>query len=279
MPSIPASRITTSGTNVFLGGDYIELGIGANGGFGVSSKPAGFFGTTGSPPGIGMSVDVDGFDVGQNMPIDFFLPGNPEERWSIALIKDGSNYYGGFASINGPMSNGLSLGSNKVEALSTSGSPELSARFSADVLLSGASLLHVEQTQTLKKNEKFFTTVVKVSNQSATPINGVKFMRSFDPDNVRFVGGDAETTNSVVAQASSGGYSLVTASNGLPSFQTAYGETDSLGYCSQDSRSHVYLGGFRNANPYDGAVTSADPVSTTVRADQAIGIVFSQGVI
>ena len=225
-----------------------------------------------------MSVDLDGFDVGQNMPIDFFLPGDPEERWSIALIKDGSNYYGGFASINGPISNGLSLGSNTVEALSTSGSPELSARFSANVLLSGASLLHVEQTHTLKKNEKFFTTVVKVSNQSATPITGVKFMRSFDPDNVSFVGGGAMTTNSVVAQASSGGYSLVTASNGLPSFQATYGEKDFIGYWSQDSRSHVYLGGFTNPNPYH-SDTFADPVGSTIRADQAIGIVFSQGVI
>jgi hypothetical protein len=94
------------------------------------------------------------------------------------------------------MSDGLSLGSNTVEGLSTSDSQELSARFSANALLSGASLLHVEQTHTL----------FKVSNQSATPITGVKFMRSFDPDNVRFGGRDAMTTNSVVAQASLGGY-------------------------------------------------------------------------
>ena len=77
------------------------------------------------------------------------------------------------------MSDGLSLGSNTVKGLSTSDSQELSARFSANALLSGASLLHVEQTHTL----------VKVSNQSATPITGVTFLRSFDPDNVRVVGG------------------------------------------------------------------------------------------
>ena len=41
-PSLPASRITASSTYVFLGGNYIEPGIGSGGGFGVSSKPAVF---------------------------------------------------------------------------------------------------------------------------------------------------------------------------------------------------------------------------------------------
>ena len=40
--SLPVSRITASGTYVFLGGSYIEPGIGSDGGFGVSSKPAVF---------------------------------------------------------------------------------------------------------------------------------------------------------------------------------------------------------------------------------------------
>jgi hypothetical protein len=34
-----------------------------------------------------MSVDLDGFGVGVDLPIDFFIPGTPEERWSIAFNK------------------------------------------------------------------------------------------------------------------------------------------------------------------------------------------------
>lgn len=43
-----ATRSATSGANVYLGGQFIELGVVANGGFGPSgAKPAGFFGTPG----------------------------------------------------------------------------------------------------------------------------------------------------------------------------------------------------------------------------------------
>jgi hypothetical protein len=47
----------------------------------------------------------------------------------MSVDLDGSKYYGGFASINGLMSDGWSLGSNTVEALSTSHSQEISAVF------------------------------------------------------------------------------------------------------------------------------------------------------
>jgi hypothetical protein len=96
----------------------------------------------------------------------------------MSVDLDGSKYYGGFASINGLISDGWSLGRIQLRRCQPR-IPKRFQRFSANVLLSGASLLHVEQTHTL----------VKVSNQSATPITGVTFLRSFDPDNVRVGGG------------------------------------------------------------------------------------------
>lgn len=77
--AVPPPRHATDGSgNVFLGGQFIELGIAPNGGFGPSAaRPGGFFGTPGDS-GIGMSADHDGFEVGLNLAIDYFLPGNPE---------------------------------------------------------------------------------------------------------------------------------------------------------------------------------------------------------
>ena len=34
-----------------------------------------------------MSNDADGFNTGQDLRIDYFLPGTPEERWIVGFTK------------------------------------------------------------------------------------------------------------------------------------------------------------------------------------------------
>lgn len=81
--ALPGARSATSAGDVFLGGDYIELGISKYGSFGTdANKPVGFFGTA-ARNNIGMSSDLDGFDTGTDWRMDFFMPGTQEERWSI----------------------------------------------------------------------------------------------------------------------------------------------------------------------------------------------------
>ena len=68
---------------LFLGGDYIELGISNVGSFGTTgSTPTDFYGTTGSSA-LGLSNDADGFDYGDDLRIDFFLlhPRREMESW------------------------------------------------------------------------------------------------------------------------------------------------------------------------------------------------------
>jgi len=86
------NRSETGAGAVFLGNEFIELGIAQNGGFGVATKPLGFYGTSGYP-GVAMSVDLDGFGSGQDLAIDYFVPGNPEERWSIGVTQGTSTYW------------------------------------------------------------------------------------------------------------------------------------------------------------------------------------------
>src|SRR5690606_29167708 len=79
--------------NYFLGNQYIELGVCGlnpndcsytdNGGkFGTTNKPSLFFGRQFGQTGIGMVADADGFGVGVDLRIDYFLPGGPAEQFS-----------------------------------------------------------------------------------------------------------------------------------------------------------------------------------------------------
>jgi len=272
------NRSETGAGAVFLGNEFIELGIAQNGGFGVATKPLGFYGTSGYP-GVAMSVDLDGFGSGQDLAIDYFVPGNPEERWSIGVTQGTSTYWGGFASLNSPIVNGVSLIGQSVSIIAdTPPSITSRAKFIGTLLISDGSQLLVEVTHSLEAGKKYFTSEVRITNQGSASIDGLRFMRSFDPDNVRFAGGQFTTTNVVQAQASTEGYSLVSASNGLATYQLAYGEPDFIGYWSDDPRSHVYSGGFTNPNPLD-AVADADPTGFTETGDVAIGIVFSTGTL
>jgi hypothetical protein len=81
-----------NGTELFLGGNYIEIGISNWGDFGTEgTKPDNFRGTRGSDlPGdmagtdqIGMSADHDGFNNGRDLPVDYYLPGTMEERFAV----------------------------------------------------------------------------------------------------------------------------------------------------------------------------------------------------
>src|SRR4028118_2402819 len=81
---LPGARSIETGGSVYLGGNYVELGIDVNGTFGADIPPPGFFGRrpgTSGGPGIGMVSDTDGFDTGNDLRIDYFLPGTPEERF------------------------------------------------------------------------------------------------------------------------------------------------------------------------------------------------------
>lgn len=199
------NRSETGAGAVFLGNEFIELGIAQNGGFGVATKPLEFYGTSGYP-GVAMSVDLDGFGTGQDLRIDYFVPGTPEERWSIGVTQGTSTYWGGFASLNSPIVNGVSLIGQSVSIIAdTPPSITSRAKFVGTLLIPDGSQLLVEVTHSLEAGKKYFTSEVRITNQGSASIDGLRFMRSFDPDNVRFAGGNFTTTNVVQAQASTEG--------------------------------------------------------------------------
>ena len=91
--ALPGARSAyNSKGDVFLGGNYIEVGVSQRGSFGTSSVAPASFGSH-ALGGLGLMADGDGWNTG-NKPTtgDFFLPGTPEERWGIAYKIDGETY-------------------------------------------------------------------------------------------------------------------------------------------------------------------------------------------
>ena len=94
LPTIGARSETNSYGDVFLGGNYIEVGISKHGSFGTEKLPTGSgWHPHASADGIGLTSDGDGWDVGEEPQTgDFFLPGTPEECWGFAYTYNGTTY-------------------------------------------------------------------------------------------------------------------------------------------------------------------------------------------
>lgn len=257
------TRSHSADGQVYLGGDYIELGVHTVGSIGtIGTKPEDFH-----PPrsGVGFVSDLDGFENGVDAPIDFFLPDTPEERWSIGY--NGSER-GSFSGLTGSQG---TLTDTSVADTSTGDKLSATAQGTAN------DVLKVRHDYSFGSADKGYLTTVTLTNTSDETLTDVTYMRSFDPDNSRDVGGANTTINTVGGQHSGQGYALVTAAS-LPddAHQSLTGEQAVVYLFSSDPRAEVYSGGFRNTDPY--AFTGLDQAAgTTTTADDAIGIVYQIG--
>ena len=181
-------RSTPQNGELFLGGDFIELGISNLGSFGTTgSKPSDFYGTSDASDRIGLSNDADGFDTGEDLRIDFFLPGTPEERWSIGWD---SKAEGSFSALV----DGRNIGNLSDTSLAnTSTATQLSGTFDSTV----NNTAEVSQVHSFDPTKQFFKTSVTITNVDTSAIDDVLFMRSFDPDNTVYKGGSYSTTNKI----------------------------------------------------------------------------------
>jgi VCBS repeat-containing protein len=271
-PAVPANpsggRDTLTGGELFLGGNYIELGLSSVGSFGTSgSAPAGFFGTSGNPR-IGLSNDVDGFGNGVDSRIDFFIPGAPEERWSVGY---NGTQYGGFSGLRGNAGTSTTLTGTSLT--DTSSGSLLSGTFVATV----GGDLQTTQVHSFRVNDSFFQTEVTLNNVGANTLTDVQFMRSFDPDNTVFQSGSYTTINTVRGQVSTDGVAAISGtSQPGDAYNTLTGQQASVLFMTSESDGQVYLGGFTNSNPYD-FDSPVQATGYTQTTDGAIGILFKAG--
>lgn len=202
----PRSEVTGSG-NVFLGGDFIELGIrGDDGGFGPNEgAPESFFGSDRGdepehsnvdfPGEIGLYADIDGFaNTGDpQFRYEYFLPGQPEERWSAG--------YGGAESgrtmSNGRVTDGNPSGADETNVPTTVELTESDPPFIIDLSTTFDGTLQIDQTYSFDPSDRFAQVDVTLENVGEESISDVRYQRSVDPDNGQDTGCDFTTKNTI----------------------------------------------------------------------------------
>lgn len=273
----PHDYANTSNGDVFLGGDYIELGISNRGSFGTHTGvalPTGFYGTAGHT-NIGMSTNPTGFGVAPDLRMDFFLPGTPEERWVVGYKQGGTPTTGS----NSLLMNVNDMPDNTVTD-QTSGTV-LKATSQGTL----SSTLQTTQVISFNSGDKFFKNQVTLKNVSASSIDSARYMRTFDPDNTAYLGGLSQTHNTIpyTYQAGDGKSVVIADTNVAGHTDPVFAQNGSYSpilFYSDDSRARVSTFGFSNSDPYAAsAYDSALPKGTSVDADQAITITFDVGTL
>lgn len=181
------------GNDVFLGGEYMEIGVSGSGSFGTaSSAPSGFH-PIGGRSNIGLSIDKDGFDKGDSQTTgDFFLPGGPYEATIVG-------YYTG-----GGIESGTKNVKMNAERSGTVQIPSTTTDISVGELLSAktvgtdnAGKLKLTQVVSFEVYDKYYEMDIEVENVSSEVLYDVRYMRSFDPDQDKDLNGTYATVNQV----------------------------------------------------------------------------------
>ncbi len=254
---------------LFLGGNFIELGISQFGDFGTrGDRPEGFFGTD-ARDNIGMSVDHDGFNNGENLRVDYFLPGGPEERFAFG-------YRIGETTVSRSNSD-LAGGNNLATTLENLSTGDI---LSARIVTTWEETMRIQQVVSFRVNDKYFRNDVTITNLSNDDWDSARYMRSFDPDNSVDVGGEFETDNTVIGTVEVDGYASVTAETfdlDDPLRDAGFGTAPIVMY-SSNPRAVASVFGFENTNPYvDMAYDTPRPRGDTLREDTGITLTWDSG--
>ena len=181
--------------NIFLQGRYIEVGINTNGAYGSSAgAPAGYhpkgaagiidscYGTcpTGNL-GFVADPDKDGWTIGTPAYFgDYFMPGFPQEGWSIMADGNQANAWNG----NGQCSAVTGTYPFSVSGLRGSNQSYIStSNKRTGIWRGGYDSLQITQTTTVDTSKVFFTVYVSIVNKAHSTRNNVYYLRTVDADN------------------------------------------------------------------------------------------------
>ncbi len=239
---------------VFLKGNYIEVGIHNAGSFGTAgTQPAGFHGNVGGRLGFVSDYGKDGWAVG-SPPFagGYFLPGAPEEGWAVEWTSpSGSELnFGNFGAtgyVRVPVTSLVNTSSGSTQSAVWEGTAT-----------SGSEALRVTQNVNFDVDDLFFVINVNLTNTGTSTLHSVEYMRNVDPDQEQPWTGNFATRNWVEFQpprAASGFRSSLTArpaSNTDKALALAEGTTHgfTLGLGTIDPRAVVAAShGFANRDP------------------------------
>jgi hypothetical protein len=212
------------GTNAYLQGDYVELGINGNGGYIANAEaPEGYHDLAGfSGFGLVADSDRDGWEIGSpGYCGDYFEPGSPEEGFAIRV--GGVNYYntyysadvaGSFVSYSTPPSGPTTTWKGTIEAAG----------------------LDVTQISAIPSGGTSVLTTVRLKNTTASTMFNVYYTRNADPDNDLDASGTFLTDNIIVQNHPADLWAMATA--------TGTAEGCYLAIASKQTNSKASYGGF-----------------------------------
>ncbi|TVV69760.1 calcium-binding protein [Sphingomonas solaris] len=161
--------------NVFLQGEFLNVGISPFGTFGSTvGAPDGFFSFYGRGGAIGIWADLDGFGRG-SLPTfrDSTLPGFQEESFTVGVRNSPDG-------VPVTLKNNPLTGNTGIAGVATDVSDDsaLKARW----IGTASNGLMVDQLVTLKPNDNYFKVQVTLTNVTDTTLYDVRYIRNQDPD-------------------------------------------------------------------------------------------------
>lgn len=258
--------------DVFLKGDYVEVGVCANGAFGSGANaPTGYHPKGDTKMGFVADSDKDGWSSGTPTYFgDYFLPGSPHEGWDIQI--DGArsagwrNYGTGFSGTAGLTGSNTSysvIGKTKVGVWDGS-----------------IGSLTIQQKTILDTSKLYFVMEVKLKNTGAVTLNNIYYNRLVDPDNEVTTSASTYTTYNRIAfkPSSTSNKALVSARGNT--FTRSY-----LGLGTVDCRAKAYMitdfsktYSANTASVYAETATGYNlNLGDSMYVDNLIGLVFNIG--
>lgn len=220
------------GTDIFLQGDFVEVGIATNGAYGSGGNaPTGYhprpdLSLTSGPIGFVADPAKDGWGVGSpGFPDyfgDYFLPGTPQEGWDIAV--NGARGLAWRGSGPGSFTGGLTGANTSYTATPTQLTGVWDGSFGN---------LTIKQTTTQKKDKLYFVTRVELKNTGATTLTNIYYNRSLDPEPDATVGGNYSSDKRIIFQPNPFSRNCLVAATGqdYPAAYVALGTKDCRALC------------------------------------------------
>jgi len=189
------------GDNVFLKGTYVEAGINSCGAYASSDAPPVGYHPTETGLSFVADRDMDGWATGSpNYCGDYAVPGSPVEGWGLQI--GGDTWYN--------TDQGCSVNEIPGSITGYTTSPAtITATWEGDLVVPN---IHMTQLTVLNTADLYFVTTVTITNEGATTLSDIYYMRNIDPDNDQPWSGDFSTDNLVASNPPIGTDALVESS-------------------------------------------------------------------
>src|ERR1700746_1123646 len=200
--NIHTTKAQIVGTEAYIQGTSVEIGISGLGGFEgsnttIAPAPAGYHGRSGGAALFGFVANPQLNNwLGSNYDGDFFTPGSPENGWGFQIgAATGSSTSKGNNSTGLQQINGAITGWNHTFNCYT-------ADWEGDY--TSATDLHFHINYFLQQTDLYYTTTVSITNNTSATIPDMYYYRNVDPDNNETVGAGFTTQNTIVSQPGAG---------------------------------------------------------------------------